>query len=308
MKAVRIHSFGGPEVLVYEDAPRPTMGGDEVLVRVHAASINPVERFVRGGYLQGRVEFTLPLILGLDLSGVVEAVGPGVTGIAVGDAVYGYSNMMRQGAYAEYAAVGANEVAPKPKTIDHVAASAVPLAGLTAWQALDLLGLTGGQSVLVHGAGGGVGTFAVQFAVQRGVRVLATAAAHNGDLLRALGVDQVIDYTITNFEDVVDNVDGVLDLVGGDVQARSLAVLKPGGVLVTTAGQPDAAAAEASGVRALGMMAYADPTQLALIGGLIDAGAVKPVVSEVFPLAEARQAHALAERGHAQGKIVLRVV
>ncbi len=304
MKAVRIHQYGGPEVLVYEDAPRPTIADDEVLVKVHAVSINPVDRFTRVGYLKGMVDFPLPLTLGLDLSGTVEAVGSGVTSVAVGDAVYGYSNMMRQGAYAEYAVVSEAEIAPKPTTVDFDTAAAVPLSGLTAWQALEIAGLQAGQTILIHGAGGGVGTFATQFAVARGARVLGTAAGDKLGLLRELGVAEAIDYITTRFEDVVRDVDVVLATVGGEVVDRSWAVLKPGGILVTPAGQVDADAAAARGS---GMMTQPNHGQLAEIAGLIDTGKVKPVVSTVLPLAEARQAHELSDAGHARGKIVLRV-
>ena len=308
MKAVRIHAYGGPEVLVYEDAPRPTIADDDVLVQVHAAAINPVDRATRAGYLQGMVDFSLPLTLGLDLSGVVEAVGKNVTSVAVGDMVYGYSNMMRQGAYAEYAVVSATEIAPKPTTVDHVSAAAVPLVGLTAWQALEAAGLQTGQTILIHGAGGGVGTFAVQFARQKGARVLGTAASDKLDLLRDLGVAEAIDYTTTRFEDMVHDVDVVLATVGGEVIDRSWSVLKPGGVLVTPAGQVDADAAAARGVRGTGMMTQPNSAQLTEIARLIDAGRVKPVVSAVIPLADARKAHELSDGGHARGKIVLRVV
>jgi len=309
MKAVRIHTYGGPDVLVYEDAPRPTIGNGEVLVKVHATSINPVDRFTRAGYLQGMINFSLPLTLGLDLAGVVEAVGDDVTTVAVGDAVYGYSNMMRQGAYAEYAVVSAGEIAPKPASVDYVTAAAVPLVGITAWQALfDVAGLQAGQTILIHGAGGGVGSFAVQFAVAKGARVIGTASGNKIELLRELGVAEAIDYTTTRFEDLVRDVDVVFDTVGGEVQARSWGVLKPGGILVTVAGQPDAAAAAARGVRASGMMAQANTAQLTEIAGLIDAGTVHPVVSTVLPLAEARRAHELIDAGHTRGKIVLRVV
>jgi len=309
MKAVRIHTYGGPDVLVYEDAPRPTIGNGEVLVKVHATSINPVDRFTRAGYLQGMINFSLPLTLGLDLAGVVEAVGDDVTTVAVGDAVYGYSNMIRQGAYAEYAVVSAGEIAPKPASVDYVTAAAVPLVGITAWQALfDVAGLQAGQTILIHGAGGGVGSFAVQFAVAKGARVIGTASSNKIGLLRELGVAEAIDYTTTRFEDLVRDVDVVFDTVGGEVQARSWGVLKPGGILVTVAGQPDAAAAAARGVRASGMMAQANTAQLTEIAGLIDAGTVHPVVSTVLPLAEARRAHELIDAGHTRGKIVLRVV
>ncbi len=309
MKAVRIHAFGGPEVLVYEDAPRPEPAAGEVVVKVHATSLNPVDRGTRAGYLQGMVNFTLPFIPGLDLAGVVEAVGEGVTTVAAGDAVYGFSNMMRQGAYAEYAVVSAGEIAPKPASVDFETAASVPLAGLTGWQGLfTVAGLQPGQTVLIHGAGGGVGAFAVQFALARGARVLTTAGSDKLALLRDLGVAEAIDYTTTRFEDVVRDVDVVFDTVGGDLTERSFAVLTGGGIYVTPAGQPDPEAATGRGVRASGMMAQADLADLAEIASLIDAGTVKPVVSTVLPLAEARQAHELLEAGHTRGKIVLRVV
>jgi NADPH:quinone reductase-like Zn-dependent oxidoreductase len=308
MKVIRIHAYGGPEALVYEDAPRPVPAAGEVLIKVQATSVNPVDRFTRAGYLQGMVNFPLPFTPGLDLAGVVEAVGEGVTTVAVGDAVYGYSNMMRQGAYAEYAIVAASEIAPKPASVDYVTAAAVPLAGLAAWQGIfDVAGLRAGQTILIHGAGGGAGSFAVQFALAKGARVLGTAGGDKIALLRELGVAEAIDYTTTRFEDVARDIDVVFDTVGGELLERSLAMLKPGGILVTPAGQPDADAAAARGVRASGMMTQPSPAQLTEIASLIDAGKVKPVVSATFPLAEAQQAHALLEAGHTRGKIVLRV-
>ncbi len=308
MKAIRIHAYGGPDVLVYEDAPRPSIGDNEVLVKVHAASLNPVDRFTRAGYLQQMINFPLPMVPGLDLSGVVEAIGSDVRSLAVGHAVYGYSSMARQGAYAEYAAVKETEVAPKPATVDHVHAAAVPLAALSAWQALDAASLGPGQTILIHGAGGGVGTFAVQFALERGARVLGTASGGKIELLRQMGVSEAIDYTTTRFEDVAHDVDVVMDNIGGEVTERSWGVLKPGGILVTPAGQPDPAVAAAHGVRGVALMTQPNAEQLAEIARLMDAGTVKSVVSEVFPLSEARRAHELLEGGHTRGKLVLRVV
>ena len=307
MKAIRIHAFGGPEVLVNEELSRPIPGDDEVLVKVHATSVNPVDRAVRAGYLQGMVDIKLPLVPGLDLAGVVEAIGAKVTSLAVGDQVYGFSNLMRQGAYAEYAVVSATEVALKPTTVDFVHAASIPLAGITAWQALKAAGLQPGQTVLIHGAGGGSGSFAVQFARQQGARVLASASTGKADYLSKLGVSEMIDYTTTRFEDVARGIDVVVDLVGGDVTGRSLDVLKPGGTLVTPIGQPDQAAAAARGVTAISMFAQANVADLTEIAALIDAGLVQTSVSNVFPLAEARAAQELLERGHMQGKIVLRV-
>lgn len=310
MKAIRIHSYGGPEVLVYEEAPRPEPGPGEVLIKVHAAALNPVDRYVRAGYFQGIGNLALPFTPGLDLAGVIEALGDGVNTFAVGDAVYGYLNLMtmRQGAYAEYTVAPVDEIAPKPASLDVVSAAAVPLAGLTAWQALfDIGGLEAGQTVLIHGAGGGSGSLAVQFARAKGARVLATAGSDKIGLLRELGVAEAIDYTTTRFEDVARDVDVVLDGVGGELQGRSLSVLKPGGIYVSPAGKPDVEAAQVRGVRASGMMTQTNAAQLSEIAALIDAGAVTPIVSTVLPLAEAAQAHTLLEAGHVRGKIVLRV-
>jgi NADPH:quinone reductase-like Zn-dependent oxidoreductase len=234
MKAVRIHTYGGRDVLTYEDAPCPAVGEDDVVIRVHAAAVNPIDWVVRAGYVVAWFNHTLPLILGWDVSGVIEATGSGVTSFAVGDAVFARTDLNRNGAYAEYIAVRASEVVSKPHSLDHVEAAAVPHAALAAWKSLiDTAGLTSGQSVLIHRAAGGVGTFAVQLAKWRGAHVIGTASARNLDLLRQLGVDEAIDYNVTRFEDVVDNVDVVFDTMGGDVQERCWPVLKPGGMLVS---------------------------------------------------------------------------
>jgi NADPH:quinone reductase-like Zn-dependent oxidoreductase len=308
MKAVRMHAYGGPEVLVYEDVPQPAPAAGEVLLKVYATALNPIDHSTRAGYMQGIVQVQFPFTLGADLAGVVEAVGEGVSKFAVGDAVYGFSNMMRQGAYAEYAIVSEGEIAPKPSSVDFVTAAAVPLAGLTAWQGLfDAGGLQAGQTVLIHGAGGGIGSFAVQFARVKGARVFGTASGSKRDLLKELGVEEAIDYTSTNFEDVVRDIDLVFDTVGGDLARRSLAVLKPGGTYISCAGQPDAEEAAKQGKSARFMFTQINPDQLSEIARLIDAGVVKPVVSQVLPLAETRRAHELISAGHLRGKIVLQV-
>jgi NADPH:quinone reductase-like Zn-dependent oxidoreductase len=286
MKAVRIHSYGGSEVLAHEEAPQPVIGDDEVLVKVHAAGVNPVDVATRAGYMQGLVTFQFPFAPGLDLAGVVAAIGPAVTDLAVGDEVYGFSDLGRQGTYAEYAVVTAAEVASKPKTVDFVAAASVPIAGLSAWQALAAADLQAGQTVLVHGAGGGVGSFAVQFARQRGAHVLGTASTDKMDLLQELGVDQAIDYTTTRFEEVAHDVDVVLDTIGDEVLARSWGVLKPGGTLVTLMGQPDQKAATAQSVRGLGIIVQASAADLTEIAGLIDSGHVRSIVSTVLPFVD----------------------
>jgi len=311
MKAVRIHAYGGPETLSYEDAPRPEPGKGELLVRVHAAGVNPVDWKVRAGYLRQRVDHVLPLILGWDLSGVVEGIGKGVRGFAVGDEVYSRPDIARDGAYAEYIVVRETEVAKKPLALDHVQAAAVPLAALTAWQTLfdpKAIGLAGGQSVLIHGAAGGVGTFAVQLAKWHGAKVIATASAANHGLLRELGASEVIDYTAQRFEDLVRDVDAVFDTVGGDTQARSWQVLKKGGVLASIVGPPSEDEARAHGARAAYVFAQPSPPQLEEIAGLIDGGELRPIVERVFPLSRARQAHSASESRHVHGKLVLNVL
>ncbi|MGH8611429.1 MAG: NADP-dependent oxidoreductase [Gammaproteobacteria bacterium] len=202
MKAVRIHTYGGPDVLKYEEVPRPSPGAGEVLIRVRAAGVNPVDWKIREGYLKGRVDHSLPLVLGWDLSGVVEATGPGVTRLKAGDEVYSRPDITRDGAYAEYIVVRETEVALKPKSIDHIQAAAIPLAALTAWQSLfDAAGLSAGQTVLIHAAAGGVGSFAVQLTNWKGAHVIGTASKRNQDFVRNLGADETIDYQTTRFED-----------------------------------------------------------------------------------------------------------
>ncbi len=308
MKAVRIYSYGGPGVLVYEDAPQPHPGSGEVLIRVHAAGINPVDWKIREGHLKEMLHHTLPLVLGWDVSGVVETVGAGVLRMKIGDEVYSRPDILRDGAYAEFIVIRESEVALKPKTIDHVHAAALPLAGLTAWQALiDAGGLVAGQRVLIHAAAGGVGTLAVQLAKERGAHVIGTASARNHDFLRTLGVDQVVDYAKERFEAVVEPVDLVFDTIGGDTQDRSWIVLKRGGILVSVVNPPSAEIAESHGVRQAFVFTQPNAGQLAEIAKRVDEKKLQVSVETVLPLAEARRAQELSEAGHTRGKIVLRV-
>ncbi len=305
MKAVRIHAYGGPEVLEYEDAPRPAPQQGEILVRVHAAGINPVDWKVREGYLKDVWPAQFPLILGYDVAGTVEEVGANVTEFAIGDAVF---SMIRGGGYAEYAAFPVKDAARKPQTLDFVQTASLPVAALTAWQALfDHAHLEDGQSVLIHAASGGVGHLAVQFAKNKGAHVIATASAHNHDFVRSLGADEVIDYNTTQFEDVVHDVDVVLDTIGGDTQERSWGVLKPGGMLVSIVSPDTEKQAQAHNRRGVNMHAEENAAQLAEIAALADAGKVKPSVERVFPLAETREAQEVSQGGHVRGKIVLQV-
>ncbi len=307
MQAVRMHAFGGPEVLTLESVPTPIPGPGEVLVKVRAAAVNPVDWKIREGKFRDP-SLKLPMTLGFDVAGVVEAVGEGVERVRAGDRVYSYLSLKRGGGYAEYVAIDERDVALKPFTLDDVEAAGVPLAALTAWQALfDHADLKAGQTVLIHGAAGGVGTFAVQFAKAKGATVIGTASEKNHAYLRELGADRVIDYNSERFEEVVSDVDVVLDSIGGDTQARSFGVLKAGGVIVSIVGPVSPQKAAEFGVRAKSMLVQPSAAQLAEIGSLIDQGKVKSVVSHVMPLADVAQAHEQSQSGHTRGKIVLRV-
>lgn len=310
MKAVRIHSYGGPETLVYEEAPRPDAGPGDVLVRVHAAGVNPLDGKIREGRMRALFDYQMPLILGLDVSGVVAAVGSGVTNLKIGQDIYGVMDMSLSGSYAEYALGHAEMVAPKPKTLDYVQAASIPVVAMTAWQALfDVGGLSRGQTILVHAAAGGVGIFAVQFAKSKGARVIGTASTRNLDFVRDLGADEVIDYRATSFEQTVSNVDMILDTIGGDTRERSWSVLKTGGILVSiiSSSPPSQEIAAQRGVRAVGMRMQPQADLLTEIAALLDSGQVKTVVEKVLPLAEARQAHELSQSGNTRGKVVLQV-
>ncbi|GAB4373239.1 MAG: NADP-dependent oxidoreductase [Elainellaceae cyanobacterium] len=303
-----MHAYGGPEVLTYEDAPLPAIAEDDVLIRVYAAAVNPVDWKIREGYLQGFLSYDLPLILGWDVSGVIEAVGAGVKTFKPGDEVYSRPNIERDGAYAEYIAVKASEVAFKPKTVDHVHAAAVPLAGITAWHCLfEAAQLTAGQRVLIHAAAGGVGSYAVQFARWKGAYGIGTASARNQDFLLELGANQVIDYQTTAFEEVVEPVDVVFDTIGGDVQDRSWQIIKPGGILVSVVSPPSEEKATAHQCRSAYVFIQPRADWLTEIAELIDAGQVKPIVETVLSLDQAAEAHKLSESGHIRGKIVFQV-
>jgi NADPH:quinone reductase-like Zn-dependent oxidoreductase len=308
MKAVRIHNYGGPEVLNYEDAPRPEPGEGEVLIRVHATSVNPIDWKVRAGYMKDFIPHSFPLILGWDVSGVIDDVSAGVSRFKKGDEVYGLPDHTRNGAYAEYIVLRESEVALKPNALHHVRAAAVPLATLTAWQALfDTAQLQPGQRVLIHGAAGGVGHFAVQLAKWKGAHVIGTASAKNQEMLYELGADELIDYTTQRFEDVARNIDVVLDTIGGDTQERSWQVLKKGGALVSLVQSPSENKAKEHGVRGIWLGARPNGQELAEIAKIIDSGKLAPVIDRVLPLSEARRAHELSQTGHVRGKIVLRV-
>jgi len=305
MKAIRIHQYGGPEVLAQVEMQRPTPGPDEVLIKVHAAAVNPIDWKMRAGHVKEIFPLTFPATLGWDVSGTVEEAGGEVTQFKRNDEVYA---LVQGGGYAEYVVAKATVVAKKPRTVDHVHAAAVPVAGLTALQALfEVAQLRSGQKVLIHAAAGGVGNFAVQLAKAKGAYVIGTASSKNQAFLSELGVDQAVDYQKTPFEDAVRDVDVVLDTVGGETQERSFKVLKKGGILVSLVQPPSQELASKHGVRALFYGGHASSSDLAEIAKLVDNGQVKPVVETVLPLADARRAHELSETGHARGKIVFKI-
>jgi NADPH:quinone reductase-like Zn-dependent oxidoreductase len=309
MNAIRIHNYGGPEVLQFEDAPCPQLGEGEVLVRIHAAGVNPLDWKVRAGDLNGFIQHKLPLIPGWDVSGVVEQVGPAAAGrFKKGDEVFAMADPTRDGAYADYVAVCEAAVALKPKSLHHVRAAATPVSALAAWRSLfDAGNLQPGQRILIHGGSGGVGHFAVQFAKWKGAYVIATASTNNQELLRKLGADETIDYTIQKFENVAHKMDIVLDTIGGETQERSWLALKQGGALISLVQPPSEQNADRFGVRGIMSSVQPDGTQLNKIAKLIDSAKLRPAIDRILPLSEARRAHQLSQNGHARGKIVLRV-
>jgi NADPH:quinone reductase-like Zn-dependent oxidoreductase len=307
MKAIRFHEYGGFEVLKYEDAPRPEPQPGEILIQVRAASVNPFDLALREGWLASMVPLQLPAIAGVDVAGVVRATGEGVTDFSIGQDVYGFMSRY-SGAYAEYAVVTGETIAPKPQTLDYLQAASVPLAATAAWQTLfDVGGLKERQRVLVHGGAGGVGTFAVQLAKLKGAHVLAATVGQNVEYVQGLGADEVIDYDTTPFETVAHAVDVVLDLIGGETQQRSWGVLKAGGILVSLQEPPSQEVAAKYGVRAAFVTAQPSSGLLKELADLLDRGQIKPHVGKVFPLEQARQAQELKRGGHIQGKIVLKI-
>ena len=317
MKAIRIHAFGGPEVLQLEEVARPVPAADEILVRVHASGVNPADWVVReGGNDVLRPYLTLPLTLGWDAAGVVEEVGSAVTGFQKGDAVYGEPNFPGDGSYAEYCAATATRFAHKPKSLSFVEAAGVPLAGLTAWTALFEQGrLHAGQRILIQGASGGVGGFAVQFAKAKGAYVIGTASAGNLDYVRQLGADEVLDYRNQRVEELVHDMDVVLEASpqrDNDERLKAVASLKTGGILVTVnidAPFSEAVLAALAEKRATGELSGNQARQewLQEMAQLIDEGQVKVHISRVYPLAQVAEAHRESETWRVRGKLVLNI-
>src|SRR3989475_8162829 len=306
MKAVVAHEYGAPEVLKFEEMPRPEPKEDEALVRVIASGVNPADPLTLSGKYAREFGTHLPLIPGYDIAGIVEKAGGKVTKLKAGDAIYGYPTF--GGGWAEYVIVTEGEVAAKPASLSFTEAAAVPMGALTAWQALvDTAQSQPGQTILIHGGSGGVGSFAVQIAKTRGAKVIATASTANQDLLKQLGADVAIDYTKTKFEDVARDVDVVLDSVGKDTLARSYGVVKKGGFIVTLVSRIDQAELDKHGIRGASLSVNPDSSELREIGKLIDENKIKVIVSQTFPLPEAIKAQEQVATGHTRGKIVLKV-
>lgn len=312
MYAVSINEFGGPDVLRYQEVPRPQPTDDQLLVKIHAAGINPVDWKTRMGRgMAHQPGFTLPYILGWDISGEVVEVGASVDSFSVGDQVFGMIGFPGEGAaYAQYAVVNPDHIARKPRTLSHIEAGAIPLVALTTWQALfDTADLQPGQRILIHAAAGGIGHIAVQLARWRGAEIWGTASANNATFLKELGVDHVVDYTAAPFEDQVENMQVVFDTVGGEITLRSFKTLQVGGFLVSIQGHPDVDLARdtPAGLGSKWILVQTNADQLKTISNLIDEGHIKPHISTVLPLANAGEAHRLSETGHTRGKIVLEV-
>ena len=307
MKAIVVHEYGSPDVLKLEDIPIPVPGAGEVLVRVRAAGVGPWDALVRTG--DSGIPQKLPLTPGSDICGSVHVRGPGVTAFSDGEDVFGATNPSFTGGYAQYAVASAGMIARKPQSMDDVTAAGIPVVAVTAKQMLfDYAGVEPGQTILVHGGGGNVGSFVVQLAKHAGVKVIATASAHDLEYVRSLGADEVIDYKATPFEQAVKNVDAVLDTIGGETLERSFAVVKKGGVIVSSADEPSQDEAKRRGVRATFFIVDVTTARLNEIAALFDLGVLHARIGDVLPLAEARTAHLmLAGARHKPGKIVLDV-
>ena len=308
MMAWRVHEFGSPETMKFERVPRPEPGPGEVLVKVAAAGVGPWDGWIRSG--KSALPQPLPLTLGSDLSGEIVAMGPGATELRVGDQVYGVTNPQFVGAYAEYALASAGMVSNKPTSLTHVEAASVPVVAVTAWQALfDHAHLKAGQTVVIHGAAGNVGSYAVQLAQHAGVQTVVTASTGDVSAVRNLGANTVIDYRTQRFEEEVQSADAVIDLVGGETQDRSFQVLRRGGKLISAVSRPDQDLAKRYGVEATFFLVDVTSQYLTKIARFIDGGKLRTNVGAVLPLADAREAHLMLERvrPHPKGKIVLDV-
>ena len=306
MKAIRIHEYGGTEKLIYESAPVPKPGPDEILIKVHSAGVNPVDWKVREGHWKDMIKQKLPLILGWDVAGTVIQKGNLITRFHKGDKVFSRLDLLHNGAYAEYVIAKANDLAFAPGIPLNIAAG-VPLTSQTAWMGLfEIGGLKKDQKILIRGASGGVGSFAVQLAKIAGAHVIATASEANMELVKSLGADEVIDYKKEDFSEKLKDLDMVFDTVGGEIQARSWKTLRKNGILVSTVGVDEKEALK-HGVIGKSFMANSNGARLQEIAGLIDKRLLRVIIDKEFPLKEVNKAHELSQSGKARGKIILRV-
>ena len=308
MKAIRIHAYGGPELMQLEDAPVPICGAGDLLVRVVAAGVNPIDWKMRSGSMAAQLPKTFPITLGSDAAGIVTAMGGEVSGFELGDEVFFYAEFGRGGTYAEYVAVEAGQVAKKPLTVSFSTAAALPIPGQAAWTSLiDTAKIGRGQRVLIHGGAGALGTIAVQLAKEFGAHVIATASGRGVALVKSLGADEVIDYRSQRFEQVAHDIDIVLDTLGGPTQEASWATMRKGGILVSTAMPPSPERAAEAGMRAAFVFTPPRGAVLAQLAERVDDGRLRIIVGQEFELAEAARAHRLGESGKARGKMILHV-
>ncbi|WP_226038094.1 NADP-dependent oxidoreductase [Aquibacillus saliphilus] len=310
MKAIVINEYGGKEALQEQDVPKPEINDNQVLVEVHATSINPIDWKLREGYLKAMLDFSFPIILGWDVAGIIVETGKDVKNFAVGDEVFARPDTTADGTYAEYTTVDENLLAKKPKNLSYEEAASIPLAGLTAWQCLvDKTEVKKGDKVLIQAGAGGVGSLAIQMAKHLGAYVATTASETNEAYVKQLGADQFINYQTEKFEEVLKDFDVVLDTMGGEVLEKGFQVLKHGGKLVTIAGQPDQDLAKKHGVDAMSYWLTPNGEQLSTLGDLLEKEIVKPQVGHVFTFTaeQLREAHGLSETHHAKGKIVIKV-
>lgn len=304
MRAIQVHQYGHADQMMLEDVPQPKVSKGQVLVKVHDAGVNPLDWKIREGYMKSVIPLSFPYTMGQDFSGEVVEIGEGVEGYSEGDHVFGFA----QGSYAEYALATPEGLAHIAPSVDDAAAAAIPTAGLTAWQIVtDIAKVSKNQTILIHGAGGGVGSFAMQFAKRAGARVIAVASKDDFPYLEGLGADQLIDYKSERFEEKVKNVDTIIDVVGGDTLARSYQAVKKNGLIITTVGAADEDKAKEYNVRFVRFVVHSDHDELERLGHMLEEGSVKPRVSKIMSLSEANKADDLSQTGHPHGKIVLRI-
>jgi NADPH:quinone reductase-like Zn-dependent oxidoreductase len=306
VKAVQIHEYGTAAGLRYADVADPIVNDDDILIRVIGSAVNPIDWKIRAGHMKDLIPFQMPFIPGWDVSGVVESIGNSVSSFSIGDSVYARPDITRAGTYAELISVRESEVARKPRTISHIEAGVLPLAGITAWEAIVTVGqVSEGQRVLIHAASGGVGSLAVQIAKARGAYVIGTASGKNRELVESLGVDEFVDYTAQPFQDTAKDMDLVFDTIGGSTQDDSWSTIKPNGMLVSITSTPSDDIARQHGVRSAFVFIGPNAAALNELTALIERGSLRPIVGAEFALPDIRRAHELSETGRATGKIAL---